>query len=143
MNTTGVRVIIDTNVLVAIISKNSPSRWIFDLVASGKIQICFSTDILLEYNEILQIKTNSKIAENIVNFLISNPFAEQTDIFYNFNLIEKDSTDNKFVDCAISGNTEYIISNDKHFQILKTIGFPKVKVLTVVEFEKRFKKRLM
>ena len=143
MNTTGVKVVIDTNVLVAIISKISPSRWIFDSIVSGKIQICLSTDILLEYNEILQVKTNSRIAENIVNFLISNPFAEQIDIFYNFNLIEKDSTDNKFADCAISGNAECIVSNDRHFQILKTVGFPKVNILTVVEFERQFKDKLI
>jgi len=143
MSTTGVKVVIDTNVLIAIISKNSPSRWIFDLIISGKIQICVSTDILLEYKEILQLKTNILIAENIVNFIVSNPFIEQIDIFYKFNLIEKDRTDNKFVDCAISGNAEYIISNDKHFQVLKTVGFPKVRVLTVIEFEDKFKDELV
>ncbi len=65
-----------------------------------------------------------------------SPYVEKTDIFFRFNLIEKDSTDNKFVDCAISADADCIISNDKHFQILKTITFPKVNVLTLNEFEK-------
>jgi len=134
-----VKVVIDTNVLIAIISKRSPFRWIFDSIISGKIQICVSTEILLEYKEILQRKTNLGVAENIVNFISSSPYIENTDIFFKFNLIEKDNTDNKFVDCAISADAVCIISNDKHFQILKTIPFPKVNILTAAEFEKLYK----
>jgi predicted nucleic acid-binding protein len=28
----------------------------------------------------------------------------------------------------------YIVTHDKHFNILKTIDFPKVKILTITEF---------
>ncbi|HEY8780533.1 MAG TPA: putative toxin-antitoxin system toxin component, PIN family [Mucilaginibacter sp.] len=130
------KVVIDTNVLVSIISKRSSSRWVFDSIISGKIQICVSTEIILEYKEILQRKTNFAVSENISEFMSVSPYVEKTDIFFRFNLIEKDSTDNKFVDCAISADADCIISNDKHFQILKTITFPKVNVLTLNEFEK-------
>jgi len=134
-----VKVVIDTNVLISIISKRSSFRWVFDHIISGKIQICVSTEILLEYKEILQLKTNVSIAENLVNFISTNPYIEKTDIFFRFNLIEKDNTDNKFVDCAISADAICIVSNDKHFQILKTIPFPKVDILTVNEFAEKFK----
>jgi predicted nucleic acid-binding protein len=50
-----------------------------------------------------------------------------------------DFDDNKFVDCAISANAFCILSNDKHFSILNEISFPRVKVLTVDEFETAFK----
>jgi putative PIN family toxin of toxin-antitoxin system len=133
------KVVIDTNVLVSIISKRSPSRWIFDSLISGKIQICVSTEISLEYREILQRKSNFAVAENISDFISVSPFVEKTDIFYRFNLIENDSTDNKFVDCAISADADYIISNDKHFQVLKTIAFPKVNIITLSEFENQYK----
>lgn len=48
----------------------------------------------------------------------------------------QDPDDNKFVDCAIACNAKYLVSNDKHFRILKDIPFPKVELLTAQEFQK-------
>jgi uncharacterized protein len=42
--------------------------------------------------------------------------------------------DNKFVDCAIAGNADYLIINDKHFNCLKTIEFPKLSLLNIDGF---------
>ena len=53
---------------------------------------------------------------------------------YNWHLIETDVDDNKFCDCAIASNADYIITNDKHFNILKQIKFPKVNILTAEAF---------
>jgi predicted nucleic acid-binding protein len=41
----------------------------------------------------------------------------------------------KFVDCAISANADYIVSNDKHFNILKSVGFPKIEVVNIETFK--------
>ena len=46
----------------------------------------------------------------------------------------KVADDNKFVDCAICGNAELLVTNDAHFDILKTIGFPKVEIIKLQEF---------
>jgi len=59
--------------------------------------------------------------------------------FFNFNLIEKDNEDNKFVDCAISANAICIIPNDNHFKVLKKVAFPKVNLLTLTEFDNQYK----
>ena len=53
--------------------------------------------------------------------------------FYNFNLIE---ADNKFVDCAIAAHAKCIVTNDHHYDVLKTIPFPKVDVVRLVDFLK-------
>lgn len=47
-----------------------------------------------------------------------------------------DFDDNKFVDCAITARAYCIISNDKHFNILKEIDFPVVITYTIEEFKK-------
>jgi predicted nucleic acid-binding protein len=98
-----------------------------------------SNDILFEYQEILAKKTSLDVAQNVVNFIAINPYTEKTDIFFNFGLISEDADDNKFVDCAIASNVVCLVSNDRHFQILKTIDFPKVKVLELQEFEEKYK----
>ncbi len=51
-----------------------------------------------------------------------------------FNLIQSDPDDNKFVDCAICGNAEIIVSNDAHINILKQIGWPKLSVIRIEEY---------
>lgn len=42
--------------------------------------------------------------------------------------------DNKFVDCAIVSNAEYIVTEDNHFNILKTTPFPPVEIKRLHEF---------
>ena len=49
-------------------------------------------------------------------------------------MITADPDDNKFVDCAISAGAKYIVTNDKHFNVLKEIDFPKVDIITLIDF---------
>ena len=55
---------------------------------------------------------------------------------WHFELIKIDPDDNKFVDCAICGQAEYIVSNDNHFKVLNEIDFPVVSLRTLQEFVK-------
>lgn len=142
MNTTALRLVIDTNIFIAIISKKSPFRWIFDCLIQGKIKLCISNEILFEYREILARKTNEEVAENVMEFLSVSLFVEKTEIYFNFHLISEDEDDNKFVDCAIAANAECLVSNDRHFRVLKTIDFPKITILKLKEFEEKYKKQL-
>lgn len=142
MNTTAPKIVLDTNILIASIGRKSPFRWIFDCVIQGKVILCVSNEILFEYQEILAKKTNERVAENVVNFITVSPFTEKIDIYFNFELIQTDSSDNKFVDCAISANAVCLVSNDKHFQVLRTLDFPKVVVLRLPEFEDRYRVQL-
>lgn len=139
MNTTALKVVLDTNILIAAIGKSSPFRWIFDSAIRGSLSLCVSNEILFEYHEILTRKTNAQVAENVVNFITVSPFTEKVDIYFNFELIQADTSDNKFVDCAIASNAVCIVSNDRHFQVLKEIDFPKVNVLTLSEFETAYR----
>ncbi|WP_366145465.1 PIN domain-containing protein [Methylovulum sp.] len=51
--------------------------------------------------------------------------------------MDADKDDNKFVDCAVAGNADFLVSNDRHFNVLKTIEFPKLQVFTIFEFIER------
>ena len=53
---------------------------------------------------------------------------------FHFVLIVADPDDNKFVDCAISANAEFIVTNDSHFDVLSAIPFPQVAVKSIDEF---------
>lgn len=44
---------------------------------------------------------------------------------------------NKFVDCAVAVDAEYIVTNDTHFNILKQIDWPRLTVIDTKEFTRQ------
>ena len=51
-----------------------------------------------------------------------------------FHLIEEDHDDDKFVDCAFAANATFIVSDDKHYDVLQDIDFPKLLLLKLKYF---------
>ena len=68
------------------------------------------------------------------NTIVTRPNTLKLDPHFQFRLIEQDVDDNKFVDCAIVANAQYIVTEDRHFKVLETIDFPKVDVVGLDEF---------
>jgi len=93
-----------------------------------------NTEILDEYEEILAQKTNSEVANNVVEAIARLHTTVYQESFIHFGLIKDDVDDNKFVDCAVAANAELIVTNDKHFNILKEISWPKLAVIKIKEF---------
>lgn len=128
------RVVLDTNILLVSIAKKSRYRIIFDSLITKKFDLLISNEILSEYTEIITQKTNAIIANNIAEMLLTLSNVQKQEIYYKWQLITADKDDNKFVDCAIAGNADYLVSNDKHFNELKAVEFPKLIVLTIDNF---------
>ena len=55
--------------------------------------------------------------------------------YYKWNLITADPDDNKFVDCALNAGADFIVTNDRHFGVLKNIDFPKINVIDIDTFK--------
>ena len=128
------KIVIDTNILWVSISRYSKTHWVIDELIKGKYTLCITTDILNEYAEIISQKLGSDTANGILELLDNLPNVAYITNFYRWGLIEQDYDDNKFVDCAIASNAHYLATNDKHFNILKDLEFPKVNVINVNEF---------
>jgi putative PIN family toxin of toxin-antitoxin system len=127
-------VVIDTNCLLQIISRNSPYRPIWDAFLAGKYELCVSNDILEEYQEILEQQITPTVAENIVLLLLNKQNVKFVDPHFRMGLITADPDDNKFVDCAFAANADYLVSEDSHFDILRTTPFPHLNLVTLDEF---------
>jgi putative PIN family toxin of toxin-antitoxin system len=128
------KIVVDTNCLLASFSRKSPYRWFFNSILRGELTLAFTTDILLEYEEIISRKTNREVAQNLIKLLIDLRVREQIEVYYFWNLITQDPDDNKFVDCAIAANADYLITHDKHYSTLRIVEFPKVATATLPEF---------
>ena len=128
------RIVIDTNCLLAILPSRSPYHKIWTEFLENRLEICVSNEILMEYEEILSEKSSPFFAEAIIKTLLNKKNLIRISPVWRFNLIIQDPDDNKFVDCAICGQAEYLVSNDKHFQILNTVFFPSVTVIRIQDF---------
>jgi putative PIN family toxin of toxin-antitoxin system len=129
------QIVLDTNVFLVSIGRNSKYHWIFKALLEGKYELIVTTPILLEYYEIISQRADKIVAEDTLKLLLSLPNVIQTTIYYNWNLIEIDKDDNHFVDAAIAANAAVIVTEDKHFNILKKIDFPEVLVIGIKDFE--------
>lgn len=112
------KVILDTNVLLVSISSSSPYHWIFEKLIEGAFEVGITSEILMEYEEIIGRKYNVTVAKDVIRTLLALPNVQQVTVYYKWNLIKTDTDDNKFVDCAISFNANGIVTQDKHFNIL-------------------------
>ena len=128
------RIVLDTNCLLISLPRISPYRIIWDRFLEGQFILCVSSEIIEEYSEIISNKTTSEIANNVIATILNSKNTELVTPYYRFNLIQTDKDDNKFVDCCITANANYIVSNDRHFDVLKHIEFPHVNVISVKEF---------
>ncbi len=129
------KIILDTNVLLVSISSKSPYHCIFDQLIKGKYDLGITSEILMEYEEIIAQKFNFEVAKSVMRTLLTLPNVKKINVYYKWNLIKSDGDDNKFVDCAISANAHGIVTQDKHFNVLKEIDFPKVNLISITEFK--------
>ena len=128
-------IVLDTNCLISSLKRTSIYYPVWRDFMLGKYCLCFSDEILDEYEEIIEQRTgSSEIAHSVVNAIMNRSNTRHIEVYYHFDLIETDKDDNKFVDCAIKATAKYIVSNDHHFDVLKQIPFPKVEVIDINKF---------
>jgi uncharacterized protein len=130
------RIILDTNCLLVSVPKRSPFRWIYDKILTNELELVISTEILLEYEEQLAQFYSPEYAETIIKVLINLPNVIKINpISFNWLLITQDPDDDKFVDAYVASNADIIITNDRHYKVLKKIKFPPVSFCKIVDFE--------
>lgn len=128
-------IVLDTNCLVQILPSKSRYHRIWTDFLTGKYRLCVSTEILLEYEEILSIHASPEVAHNVVEAIARHPQTYYRESYYRFHLMRDiDEDDNKFVDCAVTANADYIVTEDNHFSHLKNLPFLTFKVQTLDEF---------
>ena len=128
------RIVLDTNCLLQAISRRSRFYPIWRDFIYGRYELCVTTEILDEYEEIISRYTSPVVGRMVVEAILRANNVVRVDAQFRFGLIESDPDDNKFVDCSIVSNAEYIVTNDAHFDVLKDIPFPRVIVMTAESF---------
>lgn len=126
------RVILDTNIFVSMALGGQVGK-INDEWRAGKFTLVVSEDILSEYLDVLQrpkLHLKSRTIATIVNRIYRK--AEFVTPEEKILVVLADTTDDKFIEAAIKGKTDYIVSGDKHLLELKE--FQTIPIITAREF---------
>jgi putative PIN family toxin of toxin-antitoxin system len=126
------RVCIDTNVLLQLFGTSRPYRQITDALQDGSLQLAVSNEILLEYEEIITQLSGRGRWQAIEVFLhgISRLHASvlYVEPQFRFRVITADPDDNKFIDCAIAAEVDFILTFDHHFDAIHGSGYKPIPV---------------
>ncbi len=134
-------VVIDTNVLLRLFGRRALHRELRDALIHGKLSWAVSTEILLEFEEVLVSKVSQETWERIRRLLellsLRYGTIHRVEPTYRFQVINSDPDDNKFTDCAITAHADFVITDDKHFAPLATAGH-KPKPISPNDFVERY-----
>jgi uncharacterized protein len=128
------KIILDTNVLLVSLAPQSPYFLIFEALIEEKFELVIHNEIISEYEEVISKRYNSAIVNDVLEMVLHLDNTIRQDIYFKWNLIQKDPDDNKFVDIYLASGADYLVTNDRHFDILKDLGFPKINLVKAEEF---------
>lgn len=125
---------VDTNVFISsFLRKGFPYR-IIKLWKTGAFTLSLSSDILAEYIDVLERLSLSgeKEVGELLDLFKKSPNVVFTMDPNKLSVVDTDSDDNKFFECAAALNASYIITGDK--AVRKINDYAGISVLTPKEF---------
>ncbi|MBP5542251.1 MAG: putative toxin-antitoxin system toxin component, PIN family [Bacteroidales bacterium] len=130
------KIVLDTNCLLQILGAKSKYAFLFDKYLQGEYTLCVSSDILLEYEEILKAKASPVAADLFMKVITRSRNIIRKDPYFRLGIIKQDNDDNKFTDCAFACGADVIVTNDSHFDEAKESPFPTFHVINLEDFAK-------
>ena len=126
------KVVLDTNIIISGIFWKGPPNAILNLWLKDKIQAVATKAILNEYiGSLKNMDTNPELLNQWSVFILENiELTKDQSIFK----ICRDPDDNKFLNCTMSAEADYLITGDKDLLSLK--DKVSVKIVSAQEFLK-------
>ena len=119
-------VVLDTNTVVQMFGARSPHARLKTAFTSGQLNVAISTGIWLEYEEVIVRYADRLNWEQVAQIF---DLAEQlygnvrhVEPGFHWRLITSDPDDDKFADCAIAAEADFLITQDGHFAVLRSAG---------------------
>jgi uncharacterized protein len=133
------RIVLDTNIFLVSLAPSYKYHWIYQALLHGKYELALSNEILTEYQEQVSLRYGIQRTDVTLDYLLLLPNVYLNNPSYRWQLVDKDEDDNKFVDCFIGSQSDFIVSNDRHIYQIRHNDFPVVRVLRYDEFETKYR----
>ena len=95
------KIVLDTNILSVIISRRSRYHPIYQSLRNATFTLLVTTDILLEYEEVIARNLSTEVAKTILKTLDTLPNIQHISKYYFWKLITADPDDDKFTDLPL------------------------------------------
>ena len=128
------RVVLDTNTVVSALLFSGISSKLVSLWQKGLITPVLSREILDEYLRVLSYP-KFDLSEGEIKELIQEeilPYAEVVKPKRRLRVVQRDPSDNKFVECAVAGKARVIISGDK--ELLSLGRYRQIRIQSPAQF---------
>ena len=90
------RILLDTNCLLMIVPKSSKHHWLLEIIKKGNIELVVTTEILEEYEEIIERFYSPEYAALLLKSLLNLPnIVKLNPIYFQWGLIKIDYDDNR------------------------------------------------
>lgn len=134
-----VRVTIDSNIYISALLFGGPPDDILTLAREGKIHLTISDEIVKEVSRVLGEKFGW--TSRAVDLAIARigDFTEKVTPTQRIDVVKEDPTDNRILECAQEGRSEYLITRDKHLLKLKEFG--PTKIVLAADFLQTIRER--
>ncbi len=137
------KITVDTNVLISATFWYGSSNEIIERVEKKEIELVLSKEIIEEFVRVLDYKElqekiknkNLEMKRTVVKLVSIVKMVEPNE---KLSIVKDDQDDNKILECAKTGNVDFIVSNDNH--LLKLKIFENIPIVTSQEFLNKIKK---
>ena len=129
------KVVLDTNIFISGIFWKGSSNRIITHWKEGKFTLITSLKAVSEIIKVLKdfkIKLSEDIIKEWIDLIVRNSIIVEPK--EKIAIVKDDPKDNIFIETAVAGNVDYLISQDNH--LLKLKEFRGIKIITPEEFNK-------
>ena len=129
------RVVLDTNIFISGIFWRGSSNNVIINWKEGKFTLITSLEAVSEIIKVLKdfkIKLSDDMIKEWVDMIVRNSIIVEPK--EKIAIVKDDAKDNIFIETAVAGNADYIISQDNH--LLKLREFRGIRIITPEEFNK-------
>lgn len=126
------KIVVDTNVLISGVFFGGFPRKILSSIVEKRISAFATTEIVDEYEEIVQEMVSRK--QGHLNKEILSPLIGALEMIEPVSNIQisRDPDDDKFINCAKDAHALYIVSGDKDLLVLQQ--YENIQIVTAKEF---------
>ncbi|RJX17247.1 MAG: putative toxin-antitoxin system toxin component, PIN family [Ammonifex sp.] len=133
-----VRIVVDTNVLMGgLINPVKASGRVINLWQAGKVEVLISSALREEYlHTFARMRFGEaeavKRRESALKRLLAGANTTLVEPEFRLQVIREDHSDNRLIECAVSGGADYIVSQDRH--LLRVGQYDGIRILTAHHF---------
>lgn len=130
------KIVVDTNVMISGIFFGGNPQKVLRAIVSNEIVACATTEIIDEYEEIVERMIQKK--QGHLNANILTPVLQKLELIEAKSIVDicRDPDDNKFLGCAKDAKALYIVSGDA--DLLDLENYEDIDIITAKEFCERY-----